>query len=483
MVSSASTSAFVVFPHQLFYMEVPRAAKSFQEVWIVEEPIFFFDSKFRPIKPNKVKLAYMVASMHAFHDHLKKKHPNVRYIPYDDVPKHLNPQSTFTCFHPYDMDLLKKYPKAQVLDQGGSPYFLMHKTQLDEFHAQQGRNKRMSHAAFYAFVKNKLDVLRKVKSQDVDNRKPLPESLVPDMIREQHNSDYYKVAKAYVEEHPVFKHHLGSVQHVTLYPITPKACIDSLHTFCKTRLKHFGPYQDAIHQGQPTLYHSVLSAAINVGILTPQQVLQVVMGYKTKVPINSLEGYVRQLIGWREWCGYLYMYHYEEMVKSNTFHAKRSLPKSWYTGTTGIKPLDSEIKQAIDYGYAHHIVRLMVFLNLMVLYEIQPNDIYMWFMEVVAIDAFDWVMRPNLQMMSYYWPRATHKPYISASAYILKMTNYKKETDWCAVWDALFYKFLFKHQRQLKGSAQVYLRNLAYFNKLPDAQKKSILNGARKVSK
>lgn len=326
------------------------------------------------------------------------------------------------------------------------------------------------------------------KTFDKENRDPIPRSHYPRLekirIRPQKTQvAYYDKAINYVSSHPRFSKHIGSPTHVTLYPITPQQARKALLTFCKARLRHFGAYQDAIVPEHTTLYHSFLSAPINAGILSPHEVLKTVLRYKN-APLNSLEGYVRQLIGWREWCGYLYRFWYKDMIAGNQFKAKRPLSNNWYTASTGIKGLDHEIRKAIDLGYAHHIIRLMVFLNIMVLTEVKPDAIYKWFMEVVAIDAYDWVMRPNLQMMSHYWPRATRKPYISTDAYLDKMSsNYGGERGAWTPLRALFYTWLQKHHKQLKGSAQVYLRNLAYYRRLSPSQKQAMASKTQSLYK
>jgi deoxyribodipyrimidine photolyase-related protein len=273
---------------------------------------------------------------------------------------------------------------------------------------------------------------------------------------------YVQDAIKYVKAHPAFQEHVGEVEdlkNVCIYPHTREEAFARLRGFIKERFENYGTYQDAISQDEPFLFHSIISAPLNIGILTPRDVLDEVMAVKDKVPMNSLEGFVRQLIGWREYCNYVYSYYYDEIVDADHFDATNEDISSWYTATTGVEPLDNEIQKAKKYAFSHHIVRLMIFLNMFVLTETKINVIYKWFMEVVSIDAYDWVMRSNIAMMSHYWTKGMRKPYISGANYVLKMSDYKKG-EWCNVWTERFHTFLKKKKDKLVGSASIYLRNI-----------------------
>ena len=139
---------------------------------------------------------------------------------------------------------------------------------------------------------------------------------------------------------------------------------------------------------------------------------------------------------------YLYLYKYDILITSNKHKNYKKLNKNWYNATTGILIIDSEIKKAIKYGYAHHIVRLMVFLNFLILNEISPEDIYKWFMEVISIDAYDWVMIPNIYSMGGFSSIGMKRAYLSSSNYILKMSNYKKNDTWTLLWNDKFRSFV-----------------------------------------
>ena len=188
-------------------------------------------------------------------------------------------------------------------------------------------------------------------------------------------------------------------------------------------------------------------------MITPEDVIKETVKIKDKVPIQSYEGFLRQIVGWREYMRYIYVYHYDVMTKSNHFENKVKLPLEWYNNNfkTGILPIDNCLEKVKKYGYLHHIERLMILLNYMTLKEYDPKDIYKWFLSCVSIDAYDWVMATNIYIFSYAWKPASRKPYLSSSNYILKMSNYKKDS-WCDEWDKLYHNFMYKKKAKLKGT-------------------------------
>jgi deoxyribodipyrimidine photolyase-related protein len=161
-----------------------------------------------------------------------------------------------------------------------------------------------------------------------------------------------------------------------------------------------------------------------------------------QVSLNSLEGFIRQIIGWREFIRGIYVYKGTEERTTNFWKFYKEIPASFYNGSTGIEPIDITIKKLLDTGYNHHIERLMILGNFMLLCEYNPDRVYQWFMEMY-IDAYDWVMVPNIYGMSQFADGGlmATKPYISGSSYVLKMSNFKKG-EWCEIWDALFWHFM-----------------------------------------
>jgi deoxyribodipyrimidine photolyase-related protein len=170
------------------------------------------------------------------------------------------------------------------------------------------------------------------------------------------------------------------------------------------------------------------------------------------VPINSVEGFIRQIIGWREYMRMMYEARGTEMRTSNHWEHTQKISEKWYTGTTGLDPVDDVIRKASDTAYAHHIERLMVVGNSMFLCGIHPDEVYRWFMEYF-IDAYDWVMVPNVYAMSQNTADGiiTTKPYISGSNYIKKMSHYP-DGEWNEIWDALYWDFLIRHEEKLSSN-------------------------------
>jgi deoxyribodipyrimidine photolyase-related protein len=213
------------------------------------------------------------------------------------------------------------------------------------------------------------------------------------------------------------------------------------------RFEHFGDYEDAIVEGESWLWHSVLTPSMNIGLLTPGEVVKATtdFGKKNDVPLNSLEGFLRQVIGWREFMRATYEDLGVAMRTTNHWQHRRAMPKSFYDGTTGIIPVDDTIRRILDTGYCHHIERLMVLGGFMFLCEIDPDDIYRWFMEMF-VDSYDWVMVPNVYAMSQNADGGliTTKPYFSGSSYVRKMSHYEQDS-WCEIWDALYWRWILNH--------------------------------------
>jgi deoxyribodipyrimidine photolyase-related protein len=336
--------------------------------------------------------------------------------------------------------------------------------------------KTYFHKHFYDWQLKKLEIPYIDKSYDELNREKIPDNVkIPNLTTKNDNdSKYVKEAKTYVDK--VFKDNYGEVDNF-IFPITHKTAKKWISIFLKKRIYNFGTYQDAILKENDFMFHSLLSSSLNIGLITPQEVVDKTIKYyeknKKEVKINNFEGFIRQVVGWREYQRMLYQLNYDDLIKSNYFNNNKSLNKKWYTGELDILPIDTTIKRAFKNGYLHHIERLMVMLNFMVLARIKPDHVYRWFMEF-ACDSYDWVMVGNVYGMGYFNTNTMRKPYISTSNYIRNMSDYKDDGKWNLIWDALFYKFLTDNKSKLKGGAAVYLRNLVHFEKKTSKEKKEI---------
>jgi deoxyribodipyrimidine photolyase-related protein len=333
-----------------------------------------------------------------------------------------------------------------------SPQFLNNKKQLSQFFKLD--KKSFFQTTFYKQQRKKHDILLNDTGEpvggkwtyDTENRKKYPKGKTPPNIYFPKTTDFWKEAVVYTEN--LFKNNPGQLTEEQIYPISHQAAQDWFLQFLDYRFYDFGIYEDAIVKHQSYLNHSLLSPLLNVGLILPETVVRQSLDYakKENIPINSTEGFIRQIIGWREFIRGMYICKGSFSRTKNFWNFNRKIPSSFYDGTTGIEPIDETIKQVLKTGYCHHIERLMVLGNFMLLCEFHPNEVYRWFMELF-IDAYDWVMVPNIYGMSQFADGGTFatKPYIGGSNYIKKMSNYTKG-NWEAVWDGLFWSFIDKHQ-------------------------------------
>ncbi len=242
-----------------------------------------------------------------------------------------------------------------------------------------------------------------------------------------------------------------------IFPVTREDCLVWFENFLEERFYNFGHFEDALSTQHSFVFHSLLSPLINLGLLTPKEVIEKSLEYakKNKTPLNSLEGFVRQIMGWREFVRGIYHEFSEIQDERNFFNHERKLNESWYLGTTGIFPVDLLIKKVIKTGYLHHIERLMVISNIMLLCEIDPREVHRWFNEMF-VDSMDWVMGPNVYGMGQFSDGGIFatKPYICGSNYLLKMSDYPKG-EWTDEVDALYWTFIEKNREFFMGNPRL----------------------------
>lgn len=327
--------------------------------------------------------------------------------------------------------------------------FLLQKEHLDTLYEKFQNHKIISHGSFFKEVKSIFNILKDVESKDKENRLKLNQFEKLE-FKLQDSSEILKIKKDAVEYTLLnFKNNYGECEYLASLPITREQAEKYFQFFLKKKFKNFGPYEDAIYKDDFILYHSHCSYLINIGLLTPKYVVDQSLKYakNNDIPINSLEGFIRQIVGWREFTRYVYNFWGRDLKNNLVSLPGESLDfKKWTQGTVGVDIIDNEIKKVNDYAYAHHIIRLMVFLNFMKLSNIKPFDIYKWFIQFVSLDAYEWVMVSNIGMMGYFMktPKFMRRSYVSSSNYILKMSNYKKD-NWSKIWDDLYRKYVAKH--------------------------------------
>ena len=329
-----------------------------------------------------------------------------------------------------------------------SPLFI---TSQDEFSTYLSKTKKPFMKTFYEQQRKKLDVLMengKPKggqwSFDEENRKKTPKKIEFPNIPTGTQSTHLENVKSLVKTK--FNNHIGEMKNIW-FPTKRSEVFNWCDNFITVRFNKFGDYEDAIDPRSDFLFHSVLSPFINAGLITPTELLEKIKKVENKIPINSYEGFVRQVIGWREFMRGIYQNYDQRLDNTNFFNHKRKMKKSWYDGSTGLDPLDHAINNAKNFGWSHHIERLMILANIMNLCEINPKQVYKWFMEMF-VDSSDWVMAPNVYGMGLFSDGGIFatKPYICGSSYFLKMMHFKKGP-WCDVMDGLYWKFIDRHKK------------------------------------
>jgi deoxyribodipyrimidine photolyase-related protein len=447
----------LVFPNQLFEESVIHDLKL--DTYLIEENLFFRHFNF-----HKQKLLFHRSSMMHYKNFLKYLEINVNYIEsseeISDVRKFIlsleNNVDKIHLLNPVD-NYLERRIKSSCKKKGiqivlyNNPSFINNEELTRKFFRED--KKKFFHMNFYKKQRIDLGILIDNSnpvggkwSYDDMNRMRFPKEKKPPKISYPEENIIYKEAKAYVEKE--FENNVGKIHDHIVYPFDFKSAKKWFNDFLKNRFYDFGPYEDAVVKDERVLNHSLLSPLINSGLLNPKFIINESIRFykKHNIPLNSCEGFIRQIIGWREFIRGVYEIKGSYERTHNFWNFSRKIPKSFYNGTTGIEPVDDSIKKVIKSAYSHHIERLMVIGNFMLLCEFDPDEVYRWFMELY-IDAYDWVMVPNVYGMSQFADGGlmSTKPYISGSSYILKMSDYKKG-EWCEVWDGLFWNFMNKQR-------------------------------------
>ena len=452
----------LIFPHQLFKKH--PAVKRNRDILIIEDPLFFGDYNY-PLNFHKMKLTFHRASMKFYEEGLRKENYSVHYIDCKNFQKDKHylfnwlKKNNYSTIHFCEVDdfiLNKRIEKEAsknsiTVNKYENPSFMNDHNYLHEYFSNK---KKYFQHYFYAEQRKKFNILidngKPVNGKwsfDSENRMSIPADMkIPNLPALHSNTKFIEQAKIYVEGN--FKKNPGSNENFYL-PICTEESEKWFDDFLNKKFNNFGSYQDAIVKEESFLFHSLLSPLINSGLLTPKYVIDKTLDFaeSRSIPFNSLEGFIRQIIGWREFIRAVYLIEGVKQRNSNFWNNDRKIPKSFYHGTTGIEPVDETIKTLLKTGYNHHIERLMILGNFMLLCEIHPTEVYKWFMEMY-VDSYDWVMVPNVYGMSQFADGGlmSTKPYISSSNYVKKMSNYKSG-EWTKIWDSLFWNFVNKHQK------------------------------------
>ncbi len=481
----------LVLPNQLF-KNSPLFNNNFP-FYLVEEYLFFKQYPF-----HKQKIAFHRATMKRYANFIQEEmNLDVHYIesidPISDIRLLIDKLKEIGVKHinyidPVDGWIQKRLNQCCsenkiTTKQFPSPLFINTQEDLKNFFTND--KKKYHQTTFYKDQRKKHSILVDFNGKptgdkwtfDTENRKKYPAKKKPPHIQFPNSDDYFEEAKIYVNNY--FSDHFGTLTENPIYPTAFDSTKDWLQQFFEHRFFEFGVYEDAILKENSILNHSVLTPMLNVGLIEPKEIIDECLNYAElhDVPINSTEGFVRQILGWREFIRGVYISKGNEERTKNFWKFKKKIPASFYNGSTGIDPLDDTIKKILKTGYCNHIERLMVLGNFMLLCEFDPDEVYRWFMELF-IDAYDWVMVTNVYGMSQFSDGGlmASKPYISGSNYIMKMSNYKKGK-WQTTWDGLFWRFMDLHRDFFLSNPRLGML-VRMYDKMPTEKKQKHLEEA-----
>jgi deoxyribodipyrimidine photolyase-related protein len=461
---------------------------------------------------HKARIALFLAAMRHFRERMNKKGFTVHYRALDAADnrgslaaelehtvKALKPQRLVVT-EPGDyrvLESLKTTAKKLRIDLSVRTDRHFYST-LAEFDAHAAGRKQLRLEFFYRHLRKRAGVLMDDGNPiggewnfDTENRGSFgkagpgtirpPVSFKPDAIT--------KEVLVLVDEQ--FADHPGSLQHFD-WPVTPEQAERALADCVEHRLPHFGQYQDAMWTAEPYLYHSRLSAAMNLKLLDPRTVVEAAeAAYRTgRAPLPAVEGFVRQILGWREYVRGIYWRFMPGYLDRNALAADQPLPHLYWTGDTEMNCMRHAVGQTLEYGYAHHIQRLMVTGLFSLLLGVDPKRIHEWYLAVYA-DAVEWVEVPNVIGMSQFADGGVmaSKPYIASGKYVQRMSNYcsgcrydpaKSTGDDACPFTTLYWDFLMRHEKRLATNPRTVMqvKNLA---RLTADQKKGVRTQADKV--
>ena len=438
------------------------------------------------VKHHKRKIAFLFSAMRHFAQELEQRGFQVCYVRYDDPNNAGSLKSEVArCLLDRGIDhLVLTFPgEWRVLEemQSWSETLKVHVeireddrflSSIEEFDAWTQGRKQLRMEYFYRELRKRLNILMEEQGKplggqwnyDAENRKALPKGMViPPRSRFDVDAITDEVLALVATE---FRDHFGSLEHFDL-AVTRQQALGVLAQFIKERLIHFGDYQDAMKNGEPWLFHSHISFYLNCGLLTPAEVIeQVETAYHGHgLPLNAVEGFIRQVLGWREYVRGLYWQQMPQYAEKNILKAKRNLPGFFWTAETEMNCLAQCISETRDNAYAHHIQRLMVLGNFLLLAGIDPKQVQQWFLLVYA-DAYEWVELPNVQGMILFADGGlmASKPYAASGSYINKMSDYckscrykvkeKNGKDACP-FNYLYWDFLERNKERLRGNQRL----------------------------
>ena len=462
------------------------------------------------VKHHIQKIVSFFAAMRSFAEWLKKQGHRVEYIPLDAehnlqnftdnilalVKKHKIQSFEYQLPDEYRLDqMLRKLTDTLKISVTScdTEHFLSNR----EFLAKHFTGKKeYVLESFYRAMRRRYKILMDGDSPeggqwnfDHDNRKKLPKDVIPptaiSFVRDV-GSIVSMINKKGVE-------YIGTIDSTKLnWPINREEALESLNFFCDHLLEHFGSYQDAMHTEYRNLFHSRLSFTLNVKLISPLEVIERVIKewrkYPQKIALQQVEGFIRQILGWREYMRGVYWAHMPEYAELNFFQHKNPLPDFYWTGKTKMNCVHHSVVQSLEDAYAHHIQRLMITGNFALLAGVDPSHLDQWYLGIY-IDAIEWVEITNTRGMSQYADGGIvgTKPYTSTANYIHKMSNYcsscyydreKRYGERACPFNSLYWNFYETHKKTLAKNPR---NSLVYrqLDKMPTEEKALVLKQAR----
>lgn len=455
------------------------------------------------VKHHQKKIAFIFSAMRHFALELKESGFQVHYTKLDDPLNagsftlelervlSIYPISRVMVTHPGEYRVLaaiKEWEKTFKIniEIRQDDRFLC---DLKEFETWARGRSSLRMEFFYREMRKKHKILMQGSepvggkwNYDTENRKPLKNKInLPKPWVNQPDEITAEVIELVKKR---FSKHFGDLEPF-YFAVTRAQALQVLKHFIKERLPHYGDYQDAMIQGEPWMYHSHLSFYLNIGLLSPLEcIIAVQTAYeKDRVPLNAAEGFIRQILGWREYVRGIYWMKMPEYAVKNFFKAKRALPEFYWTGDTQMNCLSQCVKETKQNAYAHHIQRLMVLGNFALIAGIDPAQVNEWFLIVYA-DAYEWVELPNVSGMILFADGGylASKPYAAGGAYIHKMSNYcegcqfqvKEKTGPNACpFNYLYWDFLMRNRKALESNPRIAMMYKT-LDRMTDENKKAI---------
>ncbi len=459
---------------------------------------------------SKIRIAYFLSAMRHFRDELIANGHQVIYHALDSYGpgtlgevlaadlKRLAPR--VVCMVPAG-DYRVQQSMEQTVSSCGielecltDDHFLCDQTTFEDW---AGTRKQLRLEYFYRFMRERHGILMDGAqpaggkwNYDSENRRSFPKQ-GPGMTPPWPSYPADRVTREVIKTvERNFPDHPGDLSGFD-WPVTRRDACRALQDFVRHRLAGFGPFQDAMWTDEPFLYHSGLAAALNVKLLNPREAIAAaVQAFEQKhPPLASVEGFVRQILGWREYVRGIYWKYMPEYLDQNALQAEHALPKFYWTGDTDMRCLRQALSQTLKYGYAHHIQRLMITGLFALLYGVEPRQVHKWYLSVY-VDAVEWVELPNTLGMSQYADGGllASKPYVASGAYVNRMSNYCSHCrydpkqavgDDACPYTTLYWDFLQRHNRRFRSHPRTALqwRNL---DRLSEAERRAIRNQADK---